>query len=248
MDRDDAIRLLTTDPSVTGVFSDFDGTLSDIVPRPEDAAPVDGAVDIFEALATAFAHVAVISGRSLEDLRSRFRPHGVVLAGSYGRERSDRPHRRRTEGWEAVTIAAAANAERIPGVVLERKGTGVAFHYRAVPDREDEVRHIAADLAETFELEVRPGRLVVELIAPGPGKGDALAKLAAEHGLRTLLFGGDDVADLEAFEHARTLDLTAVLVGVTSDESPDELTETADFVVRGPHEFVDLLRELTPLR
>lgn len=247
MERDEAIAELTRDPASTGILSDFDGTLSEIVPRPEDAVAVDGALDTFEALAVGFGLVGVISGRSIEDLRARFNPRGVVLAGSYGRERSDRPRRRRTEGWESVNVAAAAAVERLPGVVLERKGAGVAFHYRAVPDRSEEVHAIAADIADAFELEMRPGRLVVELTAPGPGKGDALATLVAERGLRTVLFAGDDVADVEAFDRARDLDVTAVLIAVTSEESPGELAEGADLVLRSPGAFVDLLRELTPL-
>ena len=53
------------------VALDFDGTLSDIVPRPEDARLTDERRQLLRELNSRprFA-VAVISGRTLEDLRS----------------------------------------------------------------------------------------------------------------------------------------------------------------------------------
>lgn len=245
MDRRDAIALLSQAPATTGVCTDFDGSLSEIVDRPEEARPVRGAAEALEALARAMRVVAVVSGRSLEDLRGRFAPPGVVLAGSYGRERSDRSGpRRATEGWEAVSVAAVAATEGLPGVVVERKGAGVALHYRLAPEHAQTVAALAEDLASTFDLELRPGRLVVELVRPGPGKGDAVRALVAEHELTVCLFGGDDAADLEAFRALRELACETVLVAVASEESPPGLTAEADLVVRGPRGYADFLTHL----
>src|SRR5438270_14049921 len=97
---------VASDPSHTGIFCDFDGTLSEIVDRPADARPVDGASECLSRLALRFQVVAVISGRSLEDLRSRFPPEGVLLAGSYGRERSDRPATAVGGDWAPLASAA----------------------------------------------------------------------------------------------------------------------------------------------
>src|SRR5688572_18275276 len=183
---DELIDVLAADPATTGIFTDFDGTLSEIVDRPESAQPVPGAAETLEALSGRFGLVAVVSGRSLDDLRFRLSPNGVVLAGSYGRERSDRSTGRRpVEGWETVALAAAAMIRELPGVVLERKGAGVALHYRSAPELEPGARRIAETLALEFELDVLHGRLVVELVRPGPGKGDAVAALASERDLQT---------------------------------------------------------------
>lgn len=245
MDLDDALDLLRAAPERTGIFTDFDGTLSEIVDVPQAAVATEGAVETLEALAGRFAVVAVVSGRSLDDLRMRLDVQHVLLAGSYGRERSDRRSGRRpAEGWEPVAAAAAAMIAELPGVVLERKGAGVALHYRAVPALEPEVRERAAVLAREFELDVLPGRLVAELVQPGPGKADAIATIVAEHELSTLLVAGDDVADLEAFAWARDADATSVLVAVTSEEAPPGLEATGDVVVDGPAELVALLRRL----
>ncbi|MGH2758923.1 MAG: trehalose-phosphatase [Actinomycetota bacterium] len=243
--RVDALRLLTSDPPRTGIFTDFDGTLSEIVDSPEDATAVAGAESTLERLAERFGLVAVVTGRALEDVRHRLHPAGVLLAGSYGRERSDRSEgRRQVEGWETVAAAAAAMTGELPGVVLEPKGAGVALHYRTAPGFEPEVRRAAERLAGDFELEVLHGRLVVELVSPGPKKGDAIAALVAERDLRTVLVAGDDVADVEAFEWVRRSRVRGVLVAVSSEEAPPTLEGAADLVLDGPAEVVALLRDL----
>jgi trehalose 6-phosphate phosphatase len=241
---DEVIARLRERPASTGVFVDFDGTLSPIVDRPEDAAPVDGAVDVLASLATIFAVVAIVSGRGLEDLKMRVRTPGVLLAGSYGRERSDAGFRRSTEGWETVAIAAVASVRDLNGVHVERKGTGVALHYRANPEHAMAVDAIAETLAREFALEIRPGRMVVELITPGPGKGDAIATLIAERALDRVLVAGDDWGDLEAFRLLRESGVDATIVAVVSEEAPPGLTDHADLVLRGPAELVAFLREL----
>jgi trehalose 6-phosphate phosphatase len=240
----DAHALLAKDPSTAGIVVDFDGTLSPIVDRPEDALPADAAPDVLQALAGRYALVAVLSGRPLDFLRSRFSPSPVLLCGAYGRERSDRRERRVTEGWEPIAAAAVAATSHLDGVLIERKGAGVALHYRLAPERENEVNEIALVLAKEFELEIMPGRLVAELVVPGPKKGDAIRQLVKERGLRSVLVAGDDLADVESFEVVRELDVDSIAIAVLSEEAPQRLIDAADETVKSPAELVDLLREL----
>jgi len=240
----DVTSLLAEDPSAVGIFCDFDGTLSPIVDRPEDAQPVDGAVELLEKLAQRYAVVAVLSGRPLDFLRSRFPPSRVLLCGAYGRERSDHHERRMTEGWEPVAAAAVAATSHLEGVLVERKGAGVALHYRLAPHHRAEVDQIAIVLATEFELEILPGRLVAELVVPGPTKGDALRSLVRERGLRSVLVAGDDVADVGSFEAVAELDVGSVSIAVVSEESPERLIEAADTTVNSPAELIELLKGL----
>ncbi|HYZ93157.1 MAG TPA: trehalose-phosphatase [Actinomycetota bacterium] len=244
MDVNEALDILRDSPVRTGIFTDFDGTLSEIVDRPDDARPVPDAADVLSALARKFAVVAVVSGRSLDDLRTRLIADGVVLAGAYGRYRSDRPGESVTIGMEPVVDVASAMLAGLPGVVVERKGEGVALHYRADPDAEDEVRRRADALAAEFGLTTLPGRLVVELVRPGPHKGDAVAAIAGEHELEAVLVAGDDVADLEAFVWARAAPLRSVTIGVMSEEAPPDLAALSDLLVDGPRELLEILRRL----
>jgi trehalose 6-phosphate phosphatase len=235
---------VASDPSHAGIFCDFDGTLSAIVDRPEAARPIDGAVESLSRLAEAFAVVGVISGRSLDDLRSRFAPDGVLLAGSYGRERSDRPGGPPTKSWDHLVTAALERTREWDGVRVEPKDTGVAIHYRLAPQRAADVDALATTLAVEFHMQVRPGRKVVELTEPGPGKADALAELVTERALGAFLFAGDDLADGEAFTWARSSGRPCVLVGVRSAESPEVIERDADVVVDDPRALVDLLNGL----
>jgi trehalose 6-phosphate phosphatase len=244
MEISDAIAILTADQSATGIFTDFDGTLSPIVPIPEDAEPVDGSLDALAALARRFGLVSIVSARSLEDLKKRAAAPGVLLCGAYGRERSDRPVRRATEGWETVSLAAIAATSALDGVSVERKGTGVALHFRAAPQHADAVRKIADLLVAEYGLELRPGRMVCDLLVPGPGKGDAIASLIAERSLRCALVAGDDVADVEAFRMLKGGDVQTVVVAVSSAEAPEGLGEHADLLVDGPAELTSFLRLL----
>lgn len=238
-------RLKEEDPSSVGVFVDFDGTISPIVDRPEDALPAEGAAEVLEALAERFALVAIVSGRPLDFLKSRFPRSRVLLCGAYGRDRSDRSGRRMTEGWEPVAAAAVAATGHLDGVLVERKGAGVALHYRLAPEHEEEVNEIAIVLAKEFELEIMPGRLVAELVVPGPKKGEAVAQLVADNGLRSVLIAGDDLADVEAFEVLRTLEsVSSVTIAVLSEEAPERLIEAADETVTSPAELVRLLGDL----
>ncbi len=243
--RDEALTFLSDDPARTGIFTDFDGTLSPVVPRPDDARPAEGAVRSLESLARSYGLVAVVSGRSLEDLRTRMKPRGVLLAGAYGRERSDRHVRRQTEGWETLPIAAAAAIQRLPGVHLERKGSGVALHFRNAPDCGEDVREIAESLAKEYGMEVRPGRMVYELIVPGPHKGDVICSLIEERSLDRVLVAGDDFGDLDAFGAVRDSGVDAVVAAVISEEAPPGLTELADLVLGGPVELVRFLQDLS---
>lgn len=238
------VELLSTNPSRTGVFCDFDGTLSAIVDRPEDARAVEGAAAVLAELARTFAVVAVVSGRSLADLASRVAADGVVLAGSYGRERIGHTAAAEDRDWDEVASAASASLPGSGGVVVERKGAGVALHYRLAPASEREVVAAADALARRFGLEVRPGRMVVELTSPGPGKADAVRALVSEHDLEPFLICGDDAADAEAFGWARGSGRRCVLVGVRSDEAPASVETSADVMVDGPEAVVALLEAL----
>ncbi len=245
MDVADAVDTLTAAPARTAIFTDFDGTLSEIVDRPPAARPVPGAADVLAALARRYAVVAVVSGRSLDDLRSRLEPDGVVLAGAYGRHRSDRePPRPDEMDWEPVVSRASSALAKLDGVVLERKGDGLALHYRANPSSGGDVRRQAGALAAEFGLEALAGRLVVELVRPGPNKGDAVAAIASEHDLDVVAVAGDDVADLEAFRWARSAPVRSILIGVRSEEAPPSLESMSDVVVAGPEELLVFLRTL----
>jgi trehalose 6-phosphate phosphatase len=98
-------------------------------------------------------------------------------------------------------------------------------------------------LAERHHLTVEPGRHVIEVRSGDMHKGHALRAFVAEQEATGVIFGGDDLGDIEAFEAVRALradGLPGLVVCSASTEQPD-LVELADVVVDGPAGMVDLL-------
>ncbi len=90
--------------------------------------------------------------------------------------------------------------------------------------------------------------MVLELVpADRPRKGGAVERLVGEYGLAAVLFAGDDVADLDAFDaldRSAARGCLAVKVAVGGSETPRDLLDGADLVVDGPEGLIDLLRQL----
>jgi trehalose 6-phosphate phosphatase len=102
------------------------------------------------------------------------------------------------------------------------------------------------NLAREVGLEPHPGRRVLEMRPPGFDKGGALRSVVTERDARAVLFAGDDVGDLAAYDEVdrlRVQGVPGVLVCSASAEF-NGLVERADVVVDGPAGVVDYLSRL----
>jgi trehalose 6-phosphate phosphatase len=227
-------------PAASGLFADFDGTLSEIVDEPDAARPVDGAVAALEALSDRLGRVAVISGRPVSFLE-RFFDADLLLTGLYGLEQTYRGQRTdhpQGGSWREVVddVTAMARARGPEGMRVEPKGLSLTLHYRGRPEVEPDVRAFAETLAVRSGLECRPARMSFELHPPIPlNKGTAVLGLA--EGLDAVAFLGDDVGDIKAFDALDELasrGVSVLRVAVGSSESVPDLIDRADLVVDGP--------------
>ncbi len=247
----DLLAPFRADPEGSGVFTDFDGTLSPIVDDPATAEPLPGVVDVLGDLAGRYGRVGVISGRPAAFLGQHLGGRGLFLSGLYGLEFVDDDGRVRAveeaEPWRSVIDEVVAAAEAA-GVPVERKGLAVTVHYRSDPSREAEVRTWVEEQAEATDLAAHPARMSYELRPPMRlDKGTVLAEAA--EGRRQVCFLGDDRGDLSAFDALDRLaeaGVTVVRVGVESEEAPAELLERADLTVEGPEGSLSVLRALLP--
>ncbi len=247
-----AVAPLRAAPGRTAVLTDFDGTLSLVVQEPSEAVPLPGAADVLAELAHTYARVGVLSGRPVSFLQPFFAPQ-VLLAGLYGLETViDGERRDHPLGgvWrEAVDDVAAHSLARGPeGMRIESKGLSLTLHYRGRPEREADVRAWAEQQAARSGLELRPARMSFELHPPiEVDKGTTLLELA--DGLRAVMFLGDDVGDLPAFDALDQLageGVATLRVGVRSSEGDAELLDRADLVVDGPPGALAVLQVLVP--
>ena len=228
-----------------GVLLDFDGTLSPIVARPELARIRDGARDAIVRLVGRYAVVAIVSGRTGDQLRNLVGVDGVRLAALYGLADDAPPLS--PQLIDEVRGAAAA----IAGARVEPKGGSVAVHYRASEDPVGALAGLISSLtpiANAAHLELLPGKMVLELVPAGrPLKEGAVERIVAEERLDAVLYAGDDVADIRAFEALDRLadrGIRTLKVSVHGRETPLALSDAADVVVDGPAGLVTLLRAL----
>jgi trehalose 6-phosphate phosphatase len=250
------------------VALDFDGTLAPIVEDPAAAAIHPGAADLLADLAGRARAVAIVTGRParqavvLGDLDAvadviGAAGHDLVVLGQYGNERWTSAVRRvvspRPPEGLAGLIAELPRLLQQAGATdawVEEKGLAVAVHTRRTGDPRaafDRLLPVLTEAARARSLAVEPGRLVIEVRAPGMDKGRALHRLVEEYDARAVVFIGDDLGDVPAFEAAldlRVAGLPAVLVCSGSDEE-SALANLADVVVDGPDGVMAFLRELT---
>ena len=226
---------------------DFDGTLAEIVARPEHARPVDGARDVLIELAGRYRTVAIVTGRRSEEVAALLDVPHVTYVGLYGLEDGA------NELVTAIVPAVQTATAEIGEAWVEDKGVSVAVHYRQAPDPLSARAALLVALqpvATEAGLELIEGKMVLELVPPDrPLKGGAVERLAREHGLRAVLYAGDDHADLDAFDALDRLigscDVrAAVRVAVRGPETPPALVDAADVVAEGPAELVELLRTI----
>ncbi|MFN2462372.1 MAG: trehalose-phosphatase [Candidatus Dormibacteria bacterium] len=251
-DLSEAVGRLSGDPRNWLVGLDFDGTLAAIVARPEDAAVDRDLLPSLERLQRAVGTVAVISGRPRSFLDTQL--PGVLALGSYGMELppgfSHTGAPESFDGEAALDQLAAARRsllERLPqGTRLESKPYGVVLHYRGADAGFDQGRalELMADVAREHHLELVRGRLVIELKPYGPtDKGRALAMLAERLEASAVVFVGDDLGDIPAWEATRQMSerIPALSVGIASTEVPEEQMAICDLVLADRVQLAALL-------
>lgn len=222
---------------------DFDGTLAPLVPVPDQAWLPDDIRDRLVSLAC-HAPVAIITGRSVEDIRTRlgFAPDFVVgnhgLEGIPGWEAQSAQHRRVSAAWLAQLDSALRDKIGDPGIQLEDKRYSISVHYRMARDP----ARVARELAQLFgELSPAPrvidGKYVFNLVAEDAvHKGLALERLMKCCRARHAVYVGDDVTDEDVFRMR--------LPGVLSVRVERHEDSAADFYIEQPEDIVRLLDEL----
>jgi trehalose 6-phosphate phosphatase len=211
------------------LFLDLDGTLLDIVDRPEDVFADRDVCDLLALAAVRLnGRVAIVSGRSVEQIDAILGEVATRLAisGSHGCEHRWRGVLARPNRPESLDRAADRLRDFVrsrEGVLLEEKSYGVAIHYRLAPTAEAASHSIAAALANELDLEIQHGKMVVELRVTGGDKGRAVHRMMARAPMAgtTPIFIGDDVTDEAGFSTARELGGHGILVGLARKSAAD---------------------------
>lgn len=206
------------------LFLDLDGTLAPIEQTPSQVGPVARRTRLLARLNQRLGGaVAVLSGRTIEDIDRIIEDGCTAIAGVHGLAR------RTAQGKivQSAPSAGLAHARSVltalavarKGLLLEDKLHSLALHYRLAPAAEAAVRDSCDRLAEQDELVIQHGEMVCELRTPGPTKGDALRAFLLEPPFkgRTPVMVGDDLTDEHGFAAASACGGFGVLVGAPRD-------------------------------
>jgi trehalose 6-phosphate phosphatase len=192
---------------------DFDGTLAPIVADPGKAAMRPTTRTLLAAVARRYPCI-VISGRGLEDLRSRVAGvPAIELAGNHGIEpwQSSERRLRAVRRWRPLLARQLAP---FPGVEIEDKVYSVAVHYRRSLEKSRVRAAVRQAAAALGDVRLIPGRQVVNLLPAGaPHKGMALEAARLRDACEAAVYVGDDDTDEDVFGMDRSGWLLSIRVG-----------------------------------
>lgn len=201
------------------LFLDFDGTLVPIASGPDEIVVPADIADTLEALSLRLSgRLALISGRSLEDLAWHIGTPPIFRAGSHGGARCAQDGSLIGEAPAAIPLEAVAALEEfaaLENMVFEPKTHGAALHFRSRPELADRALAFAEEQAKTHGLQVKQGKAVVELVRAGVGKDGAVEVFMADPAFAGAMpiFIGDDVTDEDGFSAAMEFGGFGIAVG-----------------------------------
>ena len=230
------------------LFLDYDGTLTPIVSRPELAlCPSEVKRHLEKLRDLPRVYLAIISGRSLEDLRGKVGVSDIIYVGNHGLEIENPGGRHknilsltRTRELKKITQNLRRSLEEIPGILFEEKGPILSVHYRNVSQK------FFAQIPQVLKEELQQwkdrwkmasGKMVLE-IQPNVyfHKGKAVTEILKTVPSQGLLpiYLGDDQTDEDAFRVLKGQGIS-VFIG------PGTLPSEADYFLQDPDEVQEFL-------
>src|SRR3989344_1425314 len=200
---------------------DFDGTLSPIAPSPPQAYIKKSIKAVLKNLAKQKnTHIAIISGRSLTDVKKKVGIQGLIYAGNHGLEWEIKAKRFFTPVPKAYTKINLMLRSRLSflckqykGTFLENKGISLAVHYRLLNSKfRKDFTNKAALILEPYigsrAIRMATGKKVIDIIPEilwdkGRLALYVVASLKKGNPNPSVIYIGDDVTDEGAFKALR---------------------------------------------
>lgn len=184
------------------LFLDFDGTLVELAPTPEQVIVAPGLVDALRVIHDRLdGRLAIVSGRPIAQIDAMLATLTLPVAGVHGMERRDAAgalHYAPVPSFSAVASRALHLASMHPRLRVEQKRGALALHYRQAPELEplclSEMRLAVKECPGMLLLH---GKMVLEVKPASASKGTAIRDFLAETPFlgRRPVFAGDDTTD-----------------------------------------------------
>lgn len=234
-------------PQAYGFFFDIDGTLAPIAPKPDEAQIPSELLSLITIIQHGGNPVAMISGRTLQDIDRMCEPAQFCAAGQHGLEvRHGDGAIYALSDTNSVMADIAKKIEsfqaEFPDLLVEYKGLSIVVHYRNAPYLGEEVDRFLTGLASEFSdaVELQKGKMVGELRLKGASKGEAIRQL-----MQTALFAecipvfaGDDITDESGFAVVNALGGISIKIGEGNTEALHRLDSPTDL-----HEWLKLFQQ-----
>ncbi len=243
------------------LLSDYDGTLTPIVNRPEEAVLSPGVRDKLRAVTDrpGFS-VGIVSGRSLSEIKAMVKLEGIYYAGNHGLEIAGPGLSFTNPAAETARATVKELAGQLStrlsgteGVIVENKGLSLSVHYRLVRQSEEKIvasvfQQITSPLLEEGRIRVTSGKKVWEIRPPidwHKGKAVETIRREIERVLNCerllTIYLGDDTTDEDAFRILHRPQGWSIFVGQENPES------SADYFLNSVREVSDFLSRLLEL-
>ncbi|MFH0876899.1 MAG: trehalose-phosphatase [Candidatus Omnitrophota bacterium] len=201
------------------LFLDYDGTLTPIVKTPPQALLSPAVRGLLARLnRQRRCRVAIVSGRSLANIKSMVRLEGIIYVGNHGLEVEGaglRPLRvlpwRFRQVLKELRKRLTENTERFKGVFVEDKGLTLSLHYRlasqrCIPEIKKAFDEVLRLPVAAKKVKVTRGKKVFEIRPPvNWDKGAVVAWLLNQKNVLSSkgpclgVYVGDDTTDEAAF-------------------------------------------------
>lgn len=204
------------------LFLDFDGTLVEIAPSPEDVKIDRRLPGALEALRQRLGGaLALVSGRPVALLDAMMTPYRFDAAGLHGAQirldGAEAPLAAPSEAVKAAIRKMVRFANAHIGVIVEDKRQSVALHWRLAPSLADEALALMEEVATEIgpSMRLQRGKAVAELVPATASKGGAIKWLLQQDGYvgRTPVFIGDDITDEDGFAAVNAADGLSIRIG-----------------------------------
>ena len=233
--------------SSTAIVTDIDGTISEIAPTPDEAVVTESMRKELVKLNEKFQLVSVISGRSVLNAREMVGVEGLLYVGNHGMEFLKNGHLSMDPQVEKYlqqikkTGKTLKNGDLsdINGLIFEDKGICYSIHYRLSNSHEnvrEKILNTLHDDPECKNLKISEGRRLVELKPPiKADKGTILDNIIQQYNLEKIIYLGDDITDIDAFNRLKELEKGGKIEGagiwVYSNEIPSYVKKDASYFV-----------------
>ncbi|HOI71981.1 MAG TPA: trehalose-phosphatase [Methanobacterium sp.] len=260
LDNLEYLEIFKNDPK-TAIITDIDGTISEIAPTPEKAMVTTSMQNELAKLMEKFKIVAVVSGRSALNAREMVGVNGLLYVGNHGMEflkdgkLSIHPEVEKYihEIQETGKKLKSGDMSSLEGLIFEDKGICYTIHYRLCSPSENPREKILKTLhddPECKKFNIAEGRQLVELRPPiSCDKGTILNNIIEEYKLEKVIYLGDDITDLDAFDKLTQMENEGKVNGtsilVLSSEIPPYIKKRSTFFVNNVDEVFKFFQWLS---